>query len=1029
MKKFFLVAAAVLWSAASFATEIVARPISSTQLSLKQKIETLRTFLSDQSVDVDKLHLVLDEAWLQENANLEEDKKRLGEELLELQKSQKEKPDPSQVELLSLKLQFLDLTPEQRRAMMADAEGRGLAKESAEQGRLQQEEAQKAIEQHRVKEEELRKKFNDELQERRKSLLAQRRLLETNFSELAKRRKVLAEVQTELSARLNSWWTFRDTALEKVRLGAGTGASRGLIPGWDEAVGEVSGRLRTSNQQVVSEKALRQEWLSNVAFWPKQLDKINLGLFDRDSPDTKALIDDIRAKKVEFESAYLSFVNETAGVFASIVGFQTKYRQGLLGLRSELLREEGQKRWRKNYLLSKQSPFSEIRLEVNTLLSKAKFGFWKFGSDFDTQENARLSWDQFLWKILSWIGRLAEAIIALLAAFLLIRTKKKCIKWLHTKAQSPAFTRPVRRRLGWMVDLLDDFYIFIILLVVGKFGHNMAVAAGFKWAPYVYPYLKLFILYFLGRGFIQAVGPLISQRKARAWGKAQAEVLAIEMTFRLVPSFILTYWVAWQALELFLQQTLGASVLEKWLQTIGWSMFPLFLLMGVWRHREDWRTTCSRVSESAIWQKILSQSRSKLWEPMVLLFGGGLGVYLVAWRRISARIAESEVTKSFQAVVSRALLERAQRRRLVKLNYSTLPEGYADSFGRRSLWKPEWHVTVGSQEDELKKAYEARRSESEGTTIILLGERGIGKSALIQAFLQSHAGNKKLAHLTSQHSDSKFALDAMSQQLLGKSCSTYTELIAELLLVEPSIMVLENLERCILRKIEGFDTYSKVLDVIVKTSGQHMWITTMIEETWSFVRHAFAGADCFSRRVKVRGMSETQIAELISKRHPLGHIPLDFSAISFSEARKPRWAEKMSEEERRKKLYFRILWDYANGNPRDAMYFWGTSVHFAERKAKISLFDVPDDDVLENLSDRTLMFLAAIVEHNGLSLEDMCSVMNEEEDNVRRMLEALSPHGLIYTSENESSLHLESFWTRALKTYLVRRHLLITEAA
>ena len=74
------------------------------------------------------------------------------------------------------------------------------------------------------------------------------------------------------------------------------------------------------------------------------------------------------------------------------------------------------------------------------------------------------------------------------------------------------------------------------------------------------------------------------------------------------------------------------------------------------------------------------------------------------------------------------------------------------------------------------------------------------------------------------------------------------------------------------------------------------------------------------------------------------------------------------------------------------------------------------------------MMLSALVEHNGLTIEGLASVLNEPAVNVRRWIEEVMPYGIVYTFGKVNSetygWHIESFWISAVETYLEKRQLL-----
>lgn len=74
------------------------------------------------------------------------------------------------------------------------------------------------------------------------------------------------------------------------------------------------------------------------------------------------------------------------------------------------------------------------------------------------------------------------------------------------------------------------------------------------------------------------------------------------------------------------------------------------------------------------------------------------------------------------------------------------------------------------------------------------------------------------------------------------------------------------------------------------------------------------------------------------------------------------------------------------------------------------------------------MALAALVEHNGLTLEGLKLVMNKDDYHVRRWMEEMSQYRILFSFGDQQTekvgWHLESFWMAAVENYLEKRQLL-----
>ena len=356
-----------------------------------------------------------------------------------------------------------------------------------------------------------------------------------------------------------------------------------------------------------------------------------------------------------------------------------------------------------------------------------------------------------------------------------------------------------------------------------------------------------------------------------------------------------------------------------------------------------------------------------------------------------------------------------------------MPRGYAEAFGPQSTCKSEWYVRRSEYHDQLNESLNAWRDGKDGTTVLILGECGVGKSLLLKGFFEENNIEAKISTLMPGDHANDVLLPRISRELTGSTEDTKQKLMTKLRSLPPSVFVIENLANIVLRSVGGFSTYMSLLDVVMATADKHFWIATATDESWRFIKQAFHGSECFSRTIHISTLDEDQVRELVLKRHESEHAKLDFSAISFKDTRKNRSQRQYSDDEkesRARRLYFRMLWDYTGGNPRNLMYFWGTSIQLHNGIAMVHLFDVPESGILENLSDDALFLLASLVEHNGLSLKEICSVLSLHPETALLLLEQIAAFDIIFSNTESREFNIESFWAPAVKSYLTRRNLL-----
>ena len=126
---------------------------------------------------------------------------------------------------------------------------------------------------------------------------------------------------------------------------------------------------------------------------------------------------------------------------------------------------------------------------------------------------------------------------------------------------------------------------------------------------------------------------------------------------------------------------------------------------------------------------------------------------------------------------------------------------------------------------------------------------------------------------------------------------------------------------------------------------------------------------------------------------------------------------------RTRERFLRLLWDYTDGIPRLAMYFWLRSlVPDAEGTLRVRPFDGPGPDDLEHLGEKARFVLNAVISHEDLTVEESVQVLQFRPDSCLAVLEQLRARGYL-TLEGER-YRVTHHWDRAAVRYLRRKHLL-----
>ncbi len=981
---------------------------------LERQIEVLKNFYEKQLVGTDALKSVLPESWLQEGLDRDLARQQMEVERTKLQASQLDAASMERHErLLELKLRWLYFKADERQSLLNEARTRQLVQENQSEASQNLARAHREVEESVAQQKSVDKALADTHDEREKRLLSILLEMEKNLEWIAQQRAVVAKAQSSLSDAAQQWLQTK-TAIENAL------EDENFLPGTQNFSAyrtSLAERLQTSNDWVRSQESfIRAIFGSEYQVeWPYAL--LSVQLRDGDSEALRALVDAIQQKRVVLHTEQDQVQRQRAELITQWIDWQRQYRQQLITLRSELISEVINS---STYALNSTLP---LKLELSTLSAGSAFYLWR--EDFKRSNQYR-SRKAFTFNMLNDFvkGLLVTAFLV----WLLYR-RKNVLNRLQTWLRAPSLPLKWRRVTMAVYDLCHYLYVFVIVIILGHLLISLMVQSGFQAANLLSPLLNHVLIFFLLFGFVNFLSPLLSQRSYRQ-KRALEEVQAMEKIFEFFPKVYLYYWLISGSVSLLLLQVLQRNLLDFYFANVLVLLFFSGLFIAVWWDRKNWRLINNIASQSALWKRITEKAQGKFWEPAVLVVGGGLGVYRVAWRVLSERFIEHELTRRFQAMVSRALLERQYRRSAARVNPGWFPEKYWRAFHFQTPAVDDWYVSREESEQILENFYRAWQEEEEFARILLCGDRGIGKSEIIAKFARSRdvpvlhtqllAGDQDVAEVCA-----RFGLDLFNDANLNAA-----ELIEKLTALPPQILCIENLENCMLRRVGGFDTFAFVNDFILEASTRHFCLATCTSHAWSITRRALVGIDNFSETPFVKGMTEKQLKAMLLNRHRSSteHSP-DFSHLNLTE-NKTYFDRHLADKESNNKgeeLYFRILWDYTRGNPRQALYYWKASLNWKGDHSSVRLFEVPEQKVLENLPDNTLMLLAALIEHNGLDEQSLAQVMNVSTTNIRRRIEELRPYGIVYlqsVDQGKNAWHIESFWTRAVEGYLEKRQFL-----
>ena len=174
--------------------------------------------------------------------------------------------------------------------------------------------------------------------------------------------------------------------------------------------------------------------------------------------------------------------------------------------------------------------------------------------------------------------------------------------------------------------------------------------------------------------------------------------------------------------------------------------------------------------------------------------------------------------------------------------------------------------------------------------------------------------------------------------------------------------------------------------------------------------------------IKLPNWNDSQIERLVRLRLEKKQIHPDFSGLVI-----PAQFDKPDEngQYNRDKIYFRMLRDYCEGNPRVALHFWHRSLFIDDEEGNIfqvRLFRPPLLDKLDNMPSLAYFNLRTILQMCEVSREDLMICSGQAQYVVDDSLRVLIANG--YIREHNGKFRINRHWFRAIVIILRRKHLM-----
>lgn len=360
-------------------------------------------------------------------------------------------------------------------------------------------------------------------------------------------------------------------------------------------------------------------------------------------------------------------------------------------------------------------------------------------------------------------------------------------------------------------------------------------------------------------------------------------------------------------------------------------------------------------------------------------------------------------------------------------NLDKLPEEYLRRFVLSPVQEPAQVLGRGGEDGELKEVEKALANwKQRGTPLLLSAEQGAGVTSLLNAALPLLPPPRSFLEDKERISSREELLRVLATAL-GVEGADSLEQLAGAGFEEPRVVVFENVERLLLRRIGGYGLLRDFLHFINATKSRVFWIVTINDYSLYFLNRAMNLADSFSAR-KAAHLPNDVIKEIILSRND--GYEMRFLRPEGVSPRHKRRLSKMDAAARQENLrehFFEQLLKFAGGNISRALLFWLTAAQGA-KEGRVYLRP-PHTGEPQEVSLEELLVLEAVFQHTSLSFDEVEGIFHHSSYNGRLLLDKLLSRGWLYPRELRSGLqeYQVNFWylheLKALLKNKLNRHI------
>ncbi len=330
---------------------------------------------------------------------------------------------------------------------------------------------------------------------------------------------------------------------------------------------------------------------------------------------------------------------------------------------------------------------------------------------------------------------------------------------------------------------------------------------------------------------------------------------------------------------------------------------------------------------------------------------------------------------------------------------SLLPLVYQRLYKNIPVDDERFYISRNKELEIISKAYK-NWEDNKFAPVAVISEKGAGSSSFTNMAEKKLFKDKVVIHINLAKNiyqpDEFFKL--ISDKLNIEESKNVSYLIGNInSLQENKIVIIQNIENLYLRIVNGFEVMKIFFQVLSMTNNKIFWIATCNQYAWNYLYKVLNINDFFAYVVSFEKLKDADIKEIIMKRHNMSGYKLNFLPGKSDLANKQFL--KLNEEEKSRFLqnkFFTDLNKISQSNVGLAQLFWLRSiVSLLDNQINIASLSSINFGFLKSLSKEKVFTLAALLVHDGLTIEEHAKIFNMSIEQSKLLLYAMFDDGQI----------------------------------